>query len=170
MDGKFLITGPECSGKSSIASWASDYWGGICVPEYARIHLHTLNRPYEFEDLLVIANQQLLLEKLAERKRKPIFCDTSLLVIHIWMMEKYGKSLWNQGFDMYHLHEYDHVYLCVPDMPWEQDAYRENPMDRGRLYTLYESHLESYGITFTRLSGLPSKRNRILLNSLAHKN
>lgn len=150
--------------------WAAAQWGGTCVPEYARLYLHTLNRPYEFEDLLVIANQQLLMEKLAERKGRPVFCDTSLLVIHVWMMERFGRSLWEQGFEWYHLHEYDHVYLCTPDMPWEQDDLRENPTDRSRLYSVYEAQLHLYGVTFTTLSGLQEDRKRVLLNTLSQSN
>jgi nicotinamide riboside kinase len=162
---KFLFTGPECSGKTTIATWAAGHWGGLVVPEFAPLHLQNINRPYEFEDLLVIANQQLMLEKLAERKGISIFCDTSLLVIHVWMLEKYSRSLWEHGFDYHHLHDFDHVYLCRPDMVWESSDFRENPEDRSRLFELYQAQLNLLGVSFTILEGPEEYRKETLRSS-----
>ncbi len=164
---KFLFTGPECSGKTTLTEWAARHWKGICVPEYARLHLHAINRPYELEDLLEIANQQLKLESLASRKTSYIFCDTSLLVIHIWMSEKFGTSLWDHGFDVNHLHLYDHVYLCSPDMDWQEDELREHEKDRQRLFDIYRNLLTDYKINFTIMDGLHESRKEKLKLSLS---
>lgn len=164
-----LFTGPECSGKSTMTAWCGEQYNGVTVPEYARIYLDNLNRNYEFEDLLSIANQQLELESVISNKGGYVFCDTSLLVIHIWMMEKYDKSLWQQGFDTDYLSTYNLIFLCNPDIPWESDPQRENPMDRMRLYESYSNELLNLGLDFIPLLGSLEERKQIVKRSISLK-
>lgn len=148
-----LFTGPESSGKSTLAHWAANRWGGTYVPEYARLHIQNLDFPYVLDDLLFIANQQLKLEEMAQAKGGFVFYDTSLLVIHIWMMEKYGVSLWDHGFDPGHLESFDLICLCRPDFPWVVDFQRENPHDRDRLFKIYERYLIDNALPYASLEG-----------------
>ena len=159
---KVLFTGPECSGKTTLAHWAADRWHGSYVPEYARLHLQNIGQDYALDDLLFIANQQLKMEMLAERRGGYVFCDTSLLVIQIWMMDKYGVSLWDKGFDQKHLTGFDHILLCQADFPWVEDDLRENPTDRSRLFELYEDALVNYNLSYTLIGGSLEHRKNTL--------
>lgn len=150
---KVVITGPESSGKSSLAEALADYYSTVTVPEYARTYLEKLGRPYEEKDLLDIALGQLEWEeKYASTAKDWLFLDTSLLVLKIWSEHKYGRC---DSFILENLQRstYDLYLLCRPDIPWTYDPLRENPTDRDELYTLYQNELESLGFPYAVISG-----------------
>ena len=99
---KIIITGPESSGKTSLAKALSVELKGYYIEEYARRYLNELGKPYEFEDILAIAQGQIQLEEQAAKAAEgPIICDTGLLVCKIWQQFKYAKlSPWiKENFD-----------------------------------------------------------------------
>lgn len=163
---KVLFTGPESSGKTTIAQWAADAWKATYVEEYARTYLQGQGQ-YAMRDLLRIAQRQLVLERLAARKGNLIFCDTSLLVIQVWMLEKFNRSIWDFGFDSEHLFSFDQVYLCRPDIPWQPDTLRENPLDRERLFDNYRDSLDFLNLNYRILEGSESKRQDVLCELIA---
>jgi nicotinamide riboside kinase len=52
------IVGAESSGKTVLAEQLAARIGCELVPEFARVYLENLDRPYEFDDLEIIANGQ----------------------------------------------------------------------------------------------------------------
>ena len=69
---KVVITGPECTGKTSLAKALANHYNTRWVPEFARDFLNNLDRPYVEEDLLEIAKGQLNLESQFEKEGSPI--------------------------------------------------------------------------------------------------
>ena len=65
---KFIVTGPESSGKTTMCKAISKYFKINYVDEYAREYLNNLNRSYNKPDLLKIAQFQ----KNLENKRRKI--------------------------------------------------------------------------------------------------
>jgi nicotinamide riboside kinase len=53
------IVGPESSGKSTLGEYLAKELKATFVPEYARKYLENFERPYDFEDLEIIAKGQL---------------------------------------------------------------------------------------------------------------
>jgi len=141
---KITLTGPESSGKTTIAQRLAMDFNAPLVPEYARTYLNQLNRPYQQSDLWEIAQAQLLAEKkAAETEAHYLFCDTDLWTILIWSEEKYGtvdprisNALVQQKTDLY--------LLLQPTLPWTYDPQRENPNDRDRLFQRYRNKLRTY--------------------------
>ncbi len=151
---KIIITGPESSGKSSLARRLSEYHGTRFVPEYSRIYLTRLQRPYAEQDLLRIAKGQYFLEKeYAKRLNGLMICDTSMLVLKVWSDFKYGKT---HPWILNRLTEnrQHHYLLCKPDLPWQPDPLRENPEDRDLLFDIYLHELQRFGLSYTVISGL----------------
>jgi len=60
---RIAITGPESTGKSTLAAQLARHYNALWVPEYARTHLELLNRPYTANDILLIARRQLQAEE-----------------------------------------------------------------------------------------------------------
>jgi NadR type nicotinamide-nucleotide adenylyltransferase len=155
---KIAITGPESSGKTTLAAQLAAYYKTEFVPEFARSYLPTLGRDYIETDLLDIAKGQLQLEnKIAAVAKKILFCDSDMTVMKIWAMEKYGRcDAWITA--QQEAHHYDLYLLCAPDIPWEADPFRENPTDRNRLFALYIKELEMKNVYYIILEGGEKER------------
>jgi len=150
---KVAITGPESTGKSMMAGQLADHYTTVWVPEYARLHLLKLNRPYNYDDVLEIAKKQLATEKVFDSlAKKVLFSDTDLLVTKIWCEDKFEKchpwildNLKKQHFDLY--------LLMDIDLPWEYDPMREDENRRKFLFDWYQKELEEYNCNYRIISG-----------------
>lgn len=163
---KIVITGPESSGKTTLAQQLAAHFGAPWVPEYARIYLADLHRPYYQEDLPVIAHEQARQEDIVgEWANRFLFCDTGLEVISIWSMVKYGKVdpeieqlLSGRSYDLY--------LLCRPDLAWAADPLRETPdlAERWRLLCDYEKKLKASGVPWKTVYGQGESRLRLAIS------
>lgn len=141
---RIVVTGPESSGKTTLAESIGGELNVPVVPEIARAYLTDLH--YQPSDLLEIARRQLQAEK------QGVVCDTDLQVIAIWWAERFGPvpqalGRMRTGLD-------DRAYLlCRPDLPWEVDPLRENPDDRGRLFELYKRDLDDRQLRYAEVFG-----------------
>lgn len=164
---KIVFTGPECAGKTTICSAIAAQLQVDWVQEYARKYLEEINRPYVEQDLLTIAKGQKELERVvATNNNGLLLCDTSLLVIKIWSLVKYGKchswieeQLKNDLTTLY--------FLCAPDIPWEADPLRESPHEREKLLLLYKQELEKMKKPYILLRGSETQRKQEVLSILA---
>ncbi|MEL6863416.1 MAG: ATP-binding protein [Bacteroidota bacterium] len=155
---KVVCTGPESTGKSTLATDLARYFQCPLVVEYARAYIDQLDRPYQEADLLTIAQGQIAAEQKAEEKATQLWiCDTDLLTIKIWAEDKYDQcdpwiiqQLAQRPCDVY--------LLCGIDIPWEFDPQREDPHRREWLYQLYQSALQNQLIPHFTLSGNPPQR------------
>ena len=159
---KIVITGAECSGKSTLTEDLAKHYGVPWVPEMARLYLDGLYRPYDESDLLKIAELQLTTEdeRQSESPRAPLLvCDTDAITIRIWGEEKYGRS---DAWIVQQTEErpYDLWLLCRPDIPWVYDPQRENPHDRDRLFAVYEKTLKALGKQYVIIEGGRQERLR----------
>lgn len=83
---KIAFTGPESSGKTTMARWTAKHISYELVPEYSREYLQR-KTAYHLNDLNNIALEQF--------KRNSAFgdlvMDTEMLVMKIWCEEKYSN-------------------------------------------------------------------------------
>jgi len=151
---KIAFTGPESSGKTTMAEFIAEAYSTTFIPEYAREFLKD-KTTYTLADLDKIAEQQVELCKAS--KNTLVISDTEMAVMLIWSQEKFKEvspiiqHLWESQ-------DFDHLFLCAPDIPWEADKLRENPLDRERLFQLYEVVLENSKKPFTILKGTIDQR------------
>jgi NadR type nicotinamide-nucleotide adenylyltransferase len=150
---KIAVTGPESTGKSTLASELATHYHTDWVPEYARDYLNKIDHPYTFDDVEKIAAGQIAREdKLASNPNKYLFCDTELIVIKIWMEYKYHKV---PGWILQEIksRQYDILFLCDIDIPWEPDPLRENPDLRRFFLDWFIKELTLYKKRFVIISG-----------------
>jgi nicotinamide riboside kinase len=158
---KIAFTGPESSGKTTMAKWAASYFSCGYIKEYAREYLED-KTGYSMNDIEMIANRQF---QLNNDIAKPAILDTEMLVLKIWFQEKYQmKSEIIQSLLM--RQEIDYYFLCKPDIPWIEDPLRENPLDRDRLLVEYLQLLNAMGLPYTVLSGSIEQRKKQIKESL----
>lgn len=157
---RVAITGPESSGKTSLAEALSIFYKTPYIPEFARDYLNAKNGVYDYEDLSIIAQGQFDSFSKVKTNQSILLSDTELLVLKIWSEVKYGKVdslieqlLSQQQFDLY--------LLCRPDIPWEYDPLREHPESRKELFDVYHNELIKLKLPFIIIEG---KEKEIRLN------
>lgn len=155
---KIVITGPECSGKSTLTRDLGLHYNVPVLDEYAREYLQRLNKPYVEEDLLAIAQEQALKE-IELQKVSPFFCDTSFLVLKVWSQVKFGRV---DPFILNQLERYPPDLYLLPhfDIPYEEDSLREHPNERDRLYKIYLDELNQQAVPWVEVKG--SREVRVL--------
>ena len=155
---RIAVTGPESTGKSLLSEQLAMHYRTAWVPEYSREYLNTLERPYDYEDILQIAKGQHEREnKLISKSNRFLFCDTEPIVTKIWCEVKYQKCHpWIT--EQIRLNPYDHYLLCNIDLPWEDDPLREHPDKREFLFSLYQNELSKRKLPFSIISGIGNKR------------
>ena len=145
---KIIATGPESSGKTTLCKNISEYFKISYSNEYARKYLKKIGVNYVQEDLLKIAQQQLISEQGS------VLLDTDLITIKIWSNYKYGscnkwilEKIENQKSE-------NRLYLlCKPDIEWKKDTLRENPKNRQELFEIYKNELENLKHDFFIIEG-----------------
>ena len=163
---KIAIVGPECTGKSDLAQFLATHYNTSWVPEYARNYIDNLVRPYNVDDLTVIAHGQMRLEEEYVRDANGIlFCDTTLLVIKIWSEFKYGncdpfiiETIKDRKYDLY--------LLTYVDIPWQEDPLREHPDKREELYEIYLNELKNLSTPFVEIRGDRSQRKKTAIEAI----
>ena len=147
---KFVLTGPECSGKTTLSKSLAEHYQGKYLVEPARTILNGLEA-YTPKDLLAIFR--------AYKKRDDVnfsdtilFLDTDLQNLFLWWQEKYGPAP-RKLCRAYKAQSERFFLLCKPDLPWVYDPLRENPNDRERLYGLYYRDMVDRKLPFAVVEG-----------------
>lgn len=159
---KIAITGPESSGKSTLAKTLADRHQTIYAPEFAREYLTKTDGEYQLSNLVEIAKGQLKNAKRAlESAQRICFFDTDMLVLKIWAEFRYGEV---PDFieNAFRESDIDGYLLCSPDIPWEPDPFRESPdpKERWELFEIYRKELSSIKIPVCVISGKGENRLR----------
>jgi nicotinamide riboside kinase len=165
---KIVITGPECSGKTTLAMKLSAVMKGVYIPEVARPLLTLTNNQYLLKDLLTIAKYQSALEQVVEGCGHGwIICDTSMLVIKIWSQYRFKEVdpliegyLQDSSADLW--------LLCEPLTEWHPDILRDAEQNRDQLFKLYHDELVRAGKEFLMVPNLPVEERLDLVYSELH--
>jgi NadR type nicotinamide-nucleotide adenylyltransferase len=154
---RISVTGPESTGKSWLAQHLAEHYKTQWVPEYARKYLERINRPYTYDDILLIARNQFKEENALAQNNELLFCDTDFCVTTIWCNVKYGKCHpWiTEKLEQNH---YNLYLLCDIDLPWQYDPLREHPEMRATLLGMYKDLLANHGFKYRIVSGTGDDR------------
>ncbi|MDA7580666.1 AAA family ATPase [Crocinitomicaceae bacterium] len=162
---RIAITGPESSGKTTLARALSKVLSAVYIPEFARQYLQEKGLKYDQQDLDEIAKGQLNL--ILSSQNSINIVDSDFVVLKVWSDEKFqftsskiSKLISENHFDL-------HI-LCAPDIPWEDDPMRENPDDRHLLFKKYVNVLNTYKKDFIIVSGLHDERLKKCVSAI-HK-
>ena len=138
---RIVLTGTECSGKSTLATRLADHLAWPLVDEAARQHPDVLQQTVSldtFDDLHDIQTRACV--EACNAGSAGVVCDTGDVVLGIWSSVVLGQP-WHPlsapwpAVDLY--------LLCPPLTQWEPDPLRTMPSleDRMALHRTYESAL-----------------------------
>lgn len=153
---RVVLSGPESSGKSTLATALAERFGLALAKEYARVHLEA-GGPYPRtpSDLTELARRHLAWQR--EHVPDDASCgiyDTDMLNYFIWADVAFGCV--TEEIDCWFAAETHHVHLlCQPDISWHADPLREFPdlADRQALFDRHVRELERRGIRYFVISG-----------------
>ena len=164
---KIVISGPESTGKTELASFLAGTCAGLFIPEYARSYVERLDRRYNYDDVEHIAlAQKSQLREAVQQGHRCIFLDTYLVITKVWFMEVFGrKPGWID--EELHLAGIDLFLLCYPDLEWIEDGVRENPGARREyLFERYREEIAMLGRPCEIISGRGDERSGNALRAL----
>jgi NadR type nicotinamide-nucleotide adenylyltransferase len=157
---RVVVTGPESTGKTTLAERLAGHFGTVFVPEFARTHLDAKyagrpipSPPCDEGDIPVIARGQMASEdEAARRANRLLVCDTDLYATRLYAEEYFGRCpTWireaakSRRADL-------HLLLDV-DVPWVSDPQRDRPHRRSELFARLREALEEDGRPSVVVSG-----------------
>ena len=155
---KFILFGPECTGKSTMAKALAAHYQEPLATEYLRHfaqekwdHATEKVDQSDIEDLL---KGQMAQEVRAENQAKNfVFLDTNTLQLAVYFDHYYDRKwpvhlknlVQQQGPEFY--------FLTAPDVPWVSDDLRDRPLERLSLFHIFEQALKSRDLPYLVLRG-----------------
>ena len=168
---KIVITGPESTGKTELAQALAEKYATLWVPEYARNYIENLERPYDYDDVVRIAQHQIIEEQYYSSKvgQGILFFDTWLIITKVWLDLVFGKC---PESILKHIRssKIDLFLVCNTDLAWIADPVRENGGEkRDLLLKLYCEEIRSFGFDYEIIDGFgPERTNNAILALSRH--
>lgn len=167
---KIGLVGPESTGKSTQGLLLAQQLGGTYIPEFARSYVSSLSRPYTYEDVCLIAEQNRREAMSPGTPDSPgyIFFDTELIVTKVWLDEVYHKRPEWITEPVPQTCQMNGYLLLSPDLAAVPDPLRENleQSARERLFQKYLHEIELTGKPFAVICGLGDERLRAALSAV----
>jgi len=164
---RIVVTGSECTGKTTLATQLSEKLQALLVPEFSRSYAASAGRQLIAADVSPIALGQITLEDAALASRPSLVIqDTDLLSTVVYARHYYGACPdWIVAAAATRLAPL--YLLCNIDLPWIGDGIRDRPLGRAELDSLFLATLGEFGADVVRVSGLGTQRMQHALDAIA---
>jgi NadR type nicotinamide-nucleotide adenylyltransferase len=164
---RVVVTGSECTGKTSLAKFLGEQLHAPTVPEYSRTYAERVGRPLGPEDVEPIARGQMLSDDDALRAHVPIVVlDTDLVSTVVYAEHYYGSvAPWISREAQLRLG--DLYLLCDIDLPWVADGIRDQPHQRRHIHQMFEKQLASWNANVFVVRGIGEAREASALAAVA---
>ncbi|HHA2859803.1 AAA family ATPase [Stenotrophomonas maltophilia] len=149
---RVAFIGGESTGKTTLARVLAERMGTTWVAEFGRTLWEMQGGDLREPDLLRIAEEQPRREDAAAlTAHRWLFCDTTPLVTlgySGWMFGTAPEALRQAA-----LRPYDLLFLCAPDIPFDQDGTRLGEAFRAQQHAWYVHELQARGVEYVLLEG-----------------
>ena len=156
---RVVVTGSECTGKTTLAQALAEHYDTVWVPEYVRQFVDEQGRAPEYDDVDTIAHGQIALEDSMALKASTLLVqDCDLLSTTVYSRHYYGDCpLW---IEQALLDRQAELYLLTGiDLPWAPDGDQRDRGDRREeMHELFRQALTTRGLTFAEVPGLGDDR------------
>jgi NadR type nicotinamide-nucleotide adenylyltransferase len=148
-----VVTGAECTGKSTLARDLAKSLGVECVPEYVGEFIATVGGRPQFSDHGLIARGQRALEdEYRARAMGLLVHDTDLLSTVAYCRAYFGRC--PEWIEAAAIDRKAPLYLlCDVDVPWVADGLRDRADKRAELHELFVSVLDEARARHVVISG-----------------
>ncbi len=159
---KIVVTGGECTGKTTLARVLAERHDSAWVPEAAREAALAKSGLLGPEDVAPIARAHVAaadaaLEEAVRRERPAVFFDQDLLSTVVYARHYYGECPpWIERLATERLG--DLYVLCPPDLPWIPDPARDRGDRREEVHALFAAAVADAGARVVEVSGRGKER------------
>jgi NadR type nicotinamide-nucleotide adenylyltransferase len=162
---RIVLTGPEATGKTTLASALARHFRAPWLPEMARAYATEVKRELTAVDAGIIATRAMAAEDAALAKDPPLLIlDTDLISTVVYVRHYYGSCpVWIE--EAARARRGDLYLLCEPDLPWTPDGVRDRPAGRQELFALFEGAMREFGCTSIDVAGAGVARERAALSA-----
>jgi NadR type nicotinamide-nucleotide adenylyltransferase len=163
-----VLTGPECTGKSTLAGELAARLEAVLSPEFARTYVERRRAPLSAADVEPIARGQIAAEDAASiHPARTVVKDTDLVSTVVYAHHYYGACPgWIERDARARL---GHLYLLLaPDVPWLPDGWqRDDPQRRVALFGRFERTLRLWQAPVVEIGGTWDERRAAALAAIA---
>ncbi len=156
---RVVVTGSECTGKTTLAEALATHYETVWVPEFARRFVIDKGAAPEYEDVETIARGQITLEdEKASEASRLLVQDTDLLSTVIYSRHYYGDCPhWiEEAFEERAVNLY---LLAGIDVPWVPDGeQRDRGGQREEMHELFRRTLADRRLTYAEICGSHAER------------
>ncbi|MEO5568238.1 MAG: ATP-binding protein [Gemmatimonadaceae bacterium] len=154
-----VVTGSECTGKSTLASDLAAAYSVECVPEFVRQFVQSIGGRPQFSDHGPIARGQKALEdEYRARASGVLFHDTDLLSTVAYCRAYFERC--PEWIEAAAVDGKAPLYLlCDIDVPWVADGLRDRGDRRAEMHSLFKSVLDEARANYVTLTG--SRESRV---------
>jgi len=149
-----VVTGSECTGKTTLTADLAARFGAPTSPEYVREYLDRKAEPLDATDVAPIARGQIQVEdEAAASAQSLVIKDTDLISTVVYSRHYYGQCpAWIADAAKQRLAD---LYLLLhADVPWVADGLqRDRPGDRAYMHDLFRRELEASGACVVDIAG-----------------
>jgi NadR type nicotinamide-nucleotide adenylyltransferase len=157
---RVVVTGSECTGKTTLAAELAARFGAPWSKEFVREYQDAKGAPLGLPDVEAIAAGQIAAEETALRAAKDlVFHDTDVLSTLVYSRHYNGacprwveEAARERRADLY--------LLLRPDLPWVADDQRDRPHRREEIHALFEQALLAAGARVVEVEGAGDERRR----------
>jgi NadR type nicotinamide-nucleotide adenylyltransferase len=170
---RVCVTGPESTGKTTLARRLAESIGTEWVHEAARTYAERVGRGLAAPDVAPIAHEHVTLaERAAERAlargADTVVLDTDLLSTIVYARHYYGAApRWIEREDR--ARRADLYLLCDVDVPWIADGVRDRPTDREAMFERFRRALARRRANAVIVRGGWDERWRIAQSALLRR-
>jgi NadR type nicotinamide-nucleotide adenylyltransferase len=165
---RIVLTGSECTGKTTTAAAVAARLGVPWVPESARTYAEAKGAPLTDADVSPIARAHVEAVERAERIAGGlVILDTDLISTVVYARHYYGRCpAWIERAAR--ARRAALYLLLAPDLPWQADPSRDRGNRRGEMHALFGAALREFDATSVEIAGPgPARVERALAAILA---
>jgi NadR type nicotinamide-nucleotide adenylyltransferase len=154
---RICVTGPESTGKTTLARRLAEALSTVWVPEASRLYAERIDRPLDASDVTPIAREHVRLADQGSAAAvasgaSTLVLDTDLVSTIVYSRFYYDMvPPWIARAER--IRRADLYLLCDVDVPWIADGVRDQPAEREAMFDRFLRALLRRGARFTIIRG-----------------